>query len=125
MQIVKEAEALRNPDGKVVRLIQEITCQTTNVVYAVSCKQYDWVIHIGETGTTVYQRTMNHLSSIRNNRHGTPLAKHFNKEGPTIDDFKITGVEVPREDSVVYRRLREMVWIKRMKTMENGENKKQ
>ena len=53
------------------------------------------------------------------------MAKHFNEKGHTIDDFQITGIEVPRENNVVYERLREMVWIKRMKTMENGENKKQ
>ena len=86
-KFVNEAKALRNPDGKVVRVNQEITCQTTNV-YAVSCKQCDRVIYTGETGTTLNQRTMNHLSSIRNNRHQTPLAKQFNEKEHTIDDLE-------------------------------------
>ena len=124
-RFVIEMDTLGTPENKLVKIGQEITCQTRNVVYAVSCIKCDQVVYIGETGTTLYQRAMNHLSSIRNNRHGTPLAQHFNEKGHTIDDFKIVGVEVPREDNVVYRRLRETVWIKRMKTMEYGENKKQ
>ena len=77
--------------------------------YAASCIKCDRVTYIGETETTLYQRTMNHLSSIRNNRHGTPLAKHFNEKEHTIDDFRITGVKIPRENSAVYRRLRETI----------------
>ena len=66
-KFVKEVETLRTPESELVRINQEITCQTRNVVYAASCIKCDWVIYIGETGTTLYQRTMNHLSSIRNN----------------------------------------------------------
>ena len=124
-KFVREMETLRTPESKLVRINQEITCQTRNVVYAASCTQCDQVIYIGETGTTLYQRTVSHLSSIRNNQHGTPLAKHLNENEHTINDFKITGVEIPRDNNVVYRRIREMIWVKRMKTIENGENKKQ
>jgi len=56
---------------------------------------------------------MNHLSSIRNNRYGAPLAKHFNERNHGIEDFRITGLEVPRENNVTYRRLRENYWIKK------------
>ena len=83
------------------------------------------VTYTGETGTTLYQRTMNHLSSIRNNRYGAPLAKHFNEGSHSIGDFRITGLEVPKQDNVVYRRLREGYWIRKMQTVEYGENKKQ
>ena len=83
------------------------------------------IIYIGETGTTLYQRTMIHLSSIRNNRYGAPLAKHSNERNHSIRDFRITGLEVPKEDNAVYRRLREGYWIKKMHTVEHGENRKQ
>ena len=79
---------------------------------------------MGETGTTLYQRTMNHLSSIRNNRYGAQLTKPFNERNHSIGDFRITGLEVPKEDNVVYRRLRESYWIRKMQTVEYGENKK-
>ena len=69
-----------------------------------SCSRCDKVICIGETGTTLYQRTMNHLSSIRNNRYGAPLTKHFNERNHSIGDFRITGLEVPKEDNVVYQK---------------------
>ena len=74
--------------------------------------------------TTLYQRTMNHLSGIRNNRYGAPLTKHFNERNHSIGDFRITGLEVSKEDNVVYRRLREGYWIRKMQTVEYGENKK-
>jgi len=32
-KFVKETEALRTPDRKVVRVSQEITCQTSNIIY--------------------------------------------------------------------------------------------
>jgi len=124
-KFVRETETLRTPEGKLVEINQEITCLTKNVVYATSCKKCDRVIYIGETGTTLYQRTMNHLSSIRNNRYGAPLARHFNDNEHSIDDFMITGIEISKEDSIVYRRLREAHWVKRMRTVEEGENKKQ
>jgi len=80
-----------------------------------ACSECDKIIYVGETGTTLYQRTMNHLSSIRNYRHGTPLAKHFNEGNHNIEDFKIIGIEVVKEDSVTYRRLRETDWIKKIR----------
>jgi len=123
-KFVKEMDTLKAPDGKSVRINQGIDCQTKNVVYMASCNRCDKVIYVGETGTTLYQRTMNHLSSIRNNREGTPLAKHFNEGDHGIEDFMITGLEIPKEENVVYRRLRESYWIKKMKTVEYGENKK-
>ena len=49
------------------------------------------------------------------------MAKYFNEKEHTADDFRITGVEVLRENNVVYRRLRETIWVKRMKAIENGE----
>ena len=121
---VKEMDTLKTPDGELVTVNQEITCQTKNVIYMASCNRCDKVIYIGETGTTLYQRTMNHLSSIRNNRYGAPLTKHFNERNHSIGDFRITGLEVPKEDNVVYRRLRESYWIRKMQTVEYGENKK-
>ena len=124
MQVCKTNGDTEDPESQLVRINQEIMCQTRNV-YAAGCIKCDKVNYIGETGTTLYQRTMNHLSSIRNNRHGTPLAIHFNENEHTIDDFRITGVEIPRDNTVVYRRIREMIWVKRKKTIENGENKKQ
>ena len=124
-KFVREMETLRTLESKVVRINQEITCQTRKVVYAASCIKCDQVIYIGETGTTLYQQTMNYLSSIRNNQHVTPLVKYFNENEHTIDDFRIMGVEIPRHNNVVYRRIREVIWVKTMKTTENGENKKQ
>ena len=76
-KFVKEMKTLRTPESELVRINQEITCQARNVVYAASCIKCDQVIYIGETGTTLYQRSMKHFSSIRNNRHGTPFSKTF------------------------------------------------
>ena len=55
--VVKEMDTLKTPDGKLVTVNQEITCQTKNVIYMASCSRYDKVIYLGETETTLYQRT--------------------------------------------------------------------
>ena len=52
------------------------------------------------------------------------MAKHFNQNEHSIHNFRIMAVEVPRDNNVVHRRIREMIWVKRVKTIENGENNK-
>ena len=40
-QFVKEMDTLKTPDGKLVTVNQEITCQTKNVIYMASCSRCD------------------------------------------------------------------------------------
>ncbi len=122
---VKITNTLKTPTGEIVQINQKIDCKTYNVVYAVVCKKCDRTVYVGETGTTMYTRIMNHLSNIRNHKVDAPVASHFISGGHKLMDFQVAGIEVVKEDSVIYRRIRESYWIKKMDTVINGENRHQ
>ena len=69
------------------------------------------VIYVGETGGTLYQRTQNHLSSVRCKREGMDVPEHFTEGGHTIEDIRVIGLEKVRKNWVAYRRTREQRWM--------------
>ena len=93
MQVRKRNRSTENPRRKSKNQPGKL-CQTKDVVYAITCNRCGRVTYIGETGTTLYQRSINHLSSIRNNQYGAPVAKRFNEKGHSIEDVRITGIEI-------------------------------
>ena len=88
-----------------------IGCKTGNVVYGVFCVRCKRVVYVGETGTSLYSRIQNHLSSIRCNRLELPVARHFSDQGHDVNDMRIVGLERVWRSDVFYRRQREMRWI--------------
>ena len=102
-----------------------INCQTYNVIYGIYCNECDQIIYVGETGTPLYTRIQNHLSHIRNG-HNEDLNEHFSHNNHSIDNLKIVGIEKARINTVVYRRIRELHWIRQLNTLKPiGLNKKQ
>ena len=53
-----------------------ITCKSANVVYGIVCDKCRKLVYVGETGTAIYSRMANHISSI-NTKKGGPIPKHF------------------------------------------------
>jgi hypothetical protein len=83
---VIEADTFIGVNGALIRnqakVRNQITCWSTNVVYAVYCKRCGRYIYVGETGDTLYQRHLN-LSRTRTKYNG-PLAAHFLHERPQL-----------------------------------------
>ena len=52
------------------------TCQSDNLVYAITCQLYK-MIYVGETARSLVVRFAEHLADIRHNR-SKPVAQHFN-----------------------------------------------
>ena len=71
---------------------------------------------MGETGTSLYARIQNHLSSIRCNRLELPVARHFSVDGHSVGDIRIVGLERVWKNDVFYRRQRETRWIQLLGT---------
>lgn len=69
---------------------QNITCRSTHVVYAISCKDCG-VIYIGQTSRSLRTRILNHLGNIRK-RADHPLAKHFHTAGHDREFFTFQGL---------------------------------
>ena len=70
----------------------KINCKITNVVYGVICQKCDELKYVGETGTTIYERIENHLTTIRKKKKNT-IAQHFNMKDHKLQDFTIIGIE--------------------------------
>ena len=43
---------------------QHINCKTSNIVYGIYCNKCNEINYVGETGTTIYERFQNHISSM-------------------------------------------------------------
>ena len=97
------------------------TCMSTNIVYLIHCDRCDNK-YVGETGNTLRDRMNQHRSDTRN-RKNTPVAKHFNKDGHTMQDLRVTILESgpfspDAELDHIYRRNKESIWIDKLKTAE-------
>ena len=66
------------------------TCTTTNLVYVIICKRCK-ILYVGETQRRMADRITEHLRSIKLNTDGFPVAKHFNENPCSIEDFSVTG----------------------------------
>ena len=99
-----------------MRFLDRIDCKTSNVVYGILCKHCKKVMYVGETGTTLYKRFSNHISSIRRNKD-EPIANHFNEQGHKVDDLKILGIEVLHQNNIHQRKIRESFWIEKLNTI--------
>jgi len=100
----------------------KMNCKTSNVVYAINCKECRKVNYIGETGTTTYERFSNHLSVI-NRKQDNPISNHFNENNHTINDVEFVCIEKINRNDTHLRRIRESFWITKLNTVTpNGLN---
>jgi hypothetical protein len=91
---VIEADTFIGVNGASYKVRNQITCKSTNVVYAVCCKRCERYICVGKTGDTLYKRHLLNLSRIRT-KYNDLLAAHFYTNDHTINDFSIMGLEKP------------------------------
>ena len=94
-----------------------ITCKTSNLVYGIFCKKCEKLMYVGETGTTVYERMANHISTVRNKKDD-PIPRHFNTAGHRVQDLQWMGLERLRNKDIHMRKIRESFWIKKLGTLE-------
>ena len=101
--------------GKQYNVKNYITCQSTNVVYAVFCKKCKKYVYVGEMGETLYQRQLLNLSRLKT-KYGDPVAIHFYTDGHTIQDFSVMSLE-KLHGNEQYRKTKENLW--KHQTIEN------
>ena len=102
--------------GKVFVFKDPITCKSSHIVYGIFCHGCQDVQYVGETGTTVYERMANHLSTIRKEKN-EPIPQHFANEGHDINDFRWFGIEKMKTEDIHVRKIRESFWIKKLGTL--------
>ena len=73
-------------------------------------------MYVGETGTTLYERFQNHISSIRR-KLNSPIPAHFNDENHDINSVEFFCIESLQKDDIHLRKIRESFWINKLKTI--------
>ena len=106
-----EDDRIVGPSKLVCTFDKTIGCRSTNVIYGIWCCVCRLVVYVGETGGTLYQRSLNHLSSVRCRRQGMEVASHFSGEGHSVEDIRVIGLEKVYKNWVTYRRAREHRWM--------------
>lgn len=68
--------------------LQNFSCESSNVNYAIYCDRCPNAVFIGETKSKFRLRFNKHLCSIRGNFTGLPVANHFNNANHSSDNVK-------------------------------------
>ena len=79
---------ITGPNGVPIKIFGNFSCNSFNVLYAISCNLCSKAIYIGETSNSIRQRMNGHRSDIKHNRNKS-VAKHFNKPDHTLDNLAV------------------------------------
>ncbi|KAK3108513.1 hypothetical protein FSP39_009615 [Pinctada imbricata] len=102
-------------DGEEYKIKGNLNCKTQNLIYSLRCKKCDKTVYVGQTGRTLYERMMVTISNVRNKKCDL-ITEHFNKNGHTLRDFQIVGIEKTFGGEIT-RLIKESFWIKKLKTL--------
>lgn len=92
-----------------------IRCDTTNVVYLITCAACG-MQYVGETSGSLRDRLTQHRSTI-NTKKNTPVALHFNLPDHSASDLRVQGIlSCGGKNCLKYRRLMEHTWIDTLQT---------
>jgi hypothetical protein len=107
-------------------------CKTSNLIYLIDCDKCGDVQYVGETGQTLQRRFHAHRSNIgvdpskkkeqsKNTnsdfkRPDTLVARHFQSDGHSLQDMRVTVIETMRSDDAASRKSRERFWRHKLKT---------
>ena len=100
----------------------DINCKTSNLIYGIKCHRCEMILYVGETGTTIYERFQNHISSIKR-KQDHPVAEHFNTPDHELEHLTIICIEKITKNNIHYGKIRESFWIRKLNTVEKGINK--
>ena len=79
----------RNSNQRKTRTKNNITCNSSNLIYCIKCKRCK-LEYIGQTSTTIKERFKNHFGQIKNKSQETEVSRHFTQKGHHgLDDVEI------------------------------------
>jgi hypothetical protein len=106
----------------------QVSCTSHNLIYLIDCVKCGKVQYVGETGQTLKKKRFyghrhnilhykdNTEQSTKYKNEDTMVAKHFNENGHTIDDMKVTIIEQINVLSADVRKRREKFWRHQLQT---------
>jgi hypothetical protein len=107
--------------GSTYSIRSQVSCDSNNLIYLIDCAKCGKVQYVGETGQTLKKRFYGHRHNILHYKDNaeqsntykhedTMVAKHFNENGHTIDDMKVTVIEQINITNTDLRKRREKFW---------------
>eukprot|EP00745_Piridium_sociabile_P023737 TRINITY_DN3707_c0_g1_i1.p1 TRINITY_DN3707_c0_g1~~TRINITY_DN3707_c0_g1_i1.p1 ORF type:complete len:909 (-),score=150.62 TRINITY_DN3707_c0_g1_i1:630-3356(-) len=105
---------LRGPSGRSFTIRSTFTCQSTNLVYVISCNLCH-KLYCGETYRSLDDRFKEHLQSV-NLQKDNPVGNHFNSPGHNIHHIRVCAVHQNYTGSL-HRKFLESSLISRLGTM--------
>ena len=108
--------------GETWNITSALDCQSSNVIYRITCKKCKFFVYIGMTTRKLCQRMNDHRGYIRRNED-TATGRHFNLKGHSIADLQVVAIErvSPAGDQELIE-LRESLWISRYDSVTFGAN---
>ena len=99
------------------------TCNSTDVVYAITCQHCPSAVYIGQTGQSLRQRMNSHKFDIRNNDPQKPVSMHFNQPGHSLQHFKVAVLRQGPFKSRLQREAVEQNIIQKLDCIKHGLNR--
>ena len=114
--------------GKSYTIRSNLTCDSRNVIYLVSCKKCQ-LQYIGSTTTEFKVRFRNHKSSMVTNKKSCEVAVHFNSTPHSLQDFSFQCIDQINQDCAEVDKFlitKEAYWSAQLFTLSpHGLNKRQ
>ena len=126
--LVEESTVVTSSVDKNIKVFlnSPITCESNNVIYCIFCNKQgcNKIQYIGETERELKVRIREHIGYVNNLNISTPTGHHFNMPNHSVENMRIQVIEQCKENSRVYRKIREQRFISLFETLRNGLNKK-
>ena len=111
------------PHSKVKHVITtELNCESTNVIYKLTCAKCNKFLYIGETSRKACTRFQEHRGYISQKITSQPTGLHFTSTGHTVSDIRIQVIEKVRPHDDFIRKARESYWIIQYRATTKGNN---
>ena len=83
---------IAGPNGVLIKISGNFSCNSSNIIYVISCNLCPKAIYIGETSNSIRQRMNGHRSDIKHNRNKL-VAEHINKPDHTLDNLRLAVIK--------------------------------
>ena len=112
--------------GQKWKITSAMDCQSTNVIYKITCTKCVDFVYIGQTSRKLCQRMNDHRSYIHRKDITKATGEHFNLRGHSIENFRVLAIEKvsPVGDQELIE-LRESLWISNYDSIAFGANSRE
>ena len=112
--------------GQKWNITSAMNCQSSNVIYRITCNKCIGFVYIGQTSRKLCQRLTDHRGYIKRKDISKATGAHFNLRGHTIEDLRAVAIEkvFPLGDQE-QRERRESLWISRYDSIAFGANSRE